>query len=235
MEALSPYLFILVKGAGVTIEISVLALGVSLLIGVLTGLLATSGRAFYAATRLYVELIRSIPLLVLIFFAYYAVPASVNVDVSPYAAATGALSFYGGAYMCEVVRSGIASVGKAQWEAARALGLRYPLIMTLIVLPQAIRVMAPAAVGVFIDLIKGSSVASIIGFVELMQTAINIRNTIFSLSPIIAAAVLYFGMCFGLSRLGARLEAAGGRERRTDDFPSSGDAGRDRLGSEAVS
>jgi polar amino acid transport system permease protein len=127
--------------------------------------------------------------------------------VSPYAAATGALSVYGGAYMAEVVRSGVQSVGRTQWEAARALGMRYPSIMALIVLPQAIRVVVPAGIGVFIDLIKGSSVASIIGFVELMQTAINVRNTIFSLSPIFVAAILYFCICFGLSRLGATLEA----------------------------
>jgi polar amino acid transport system permease protein len=109
--------------------------------------------------------------------------------------------------MSEVVRSGIQSVGRNQWEAARALGLRYPPIMALIVLPQAIRVMVPAGIGVFIDLIKGSSVTSIIGFVELMQTAINVRNTIFSLSPIFVAAILYFWICFGLSRFGAALEA----------------------------
>ena len=66
--------------------------------------------------------------------------------------------------------------------------------------------MVPAGIGVFIDLIKGSSVASIIGFIELMQTAINVRNTIFSLSPIMVAAFLYFCICFGLSRLGAYTE-----------------------------
>jgi polar amino acid transport system permease protein len=210
MPEVVPYLFILFKGALVTIEISALALVFSVAIGGIIGLLATDlpGLAF-TLTRLYVELIRSIPLLVLIFFAYYAIPVVTSVNISPYAATTGALSIYGGAYMSEVVRSGILSVDRSQWEAARALGLRYSRILLLIVLPQAIRVAVPAGIGVFIDLIKGSSVASIIGFVELMQTAINVRNSIFDLSPIVVAAALYFCLCFSLSRLGAHLERHG--------------------------
>jgi polar amino acid transport system permease protein len=207
MAAVAPYLYILIRGAIVTLQISLLALVFSLVIGTAVGLLGTAfPRAGFLITRLYVELIRSIPLLVLIFFAYYAIPVVTNVNVSPYAATTGTLSIYGGAYMSEVVRSGIQSVGMNQWDAARALGLRYWRIMMLVVFPQAVRVMVPAGIGVFIDLIKGSSVASIIGFIELMQTAINVRNTIFSLSPIVVAAFLYFCICFGLSRLGAYAE-----------------------------
>src|SRR5579875_1797085 len=124
MQSVIPYLFVLLKGAAVTVEISLLALAVSVVIGTAVGLLASSGFRFaFALTRLYVELIRSIPLLVLIFFAYYAVPVLANVNISPYAATTGALSICGGAYMSEVVRSGIQSVDRHQWEAARALGL----------------------------------------------------------------------------------------------------------------
>ncbi|MGH9548492.1 MAG: amino acid ABC transporter permease [Terriglobales bacterium] len=202
-----PYVFILLKGAGVTVAISALALIFAVVIGTAVGTLATAGVRFaYSLTRLYVELIRSVPLLVLIFFAYYAIPVISKVNITPYGAATGALSIYGGAYMSEVVRSGIQSISKHQWEAARALGLRYRLIMVLIVFPQALRVMVPAGIGIFIDLIKGSSVASIIGFVELMQTAVNVRNTIYNLSPILLAGILYFCICFGLSRLGAQLE-----------------------------
>ncbi len=224
MAALQPYLLLLLRGAGITVEISLLALVFSSAIGAVMGLLATSGRWLFRATRVYVELIRSIPLLVLIFFAYYAIPVVVNVNVSPYAAATAALSIYGGAYMSEVVRSGIEAVGRNQWEAARSLGMRYPGIMALIVLPQAIRVMIPAGIGVFIDLIKGSSVASIIGFVELMQTAINVRNTIFSLSPIFAAGVLYFCICYVLSRLGSMLELRLGTPSRGVADPAGGAA-----------
>jgi His/Glu/Gln/Arg/opine family amino acid ABC transporter permease subunit len=202
-----PYVFIMLKGAGITVAISALALIFAAIIGTTVGIFAAGGVRFaYSLTRLYVELIRSVPLLVLIFFAYYAIPVISSVNITPYGAATGALSIYGGAYMAEVVRSGIQSISKHQWEAARALGLRYGPIMALIVFPQALRVTVPAGIGIFIDLIKGSSVASIIGFVELMQTAVNVRNTIYNLSPILLAGFLYFCICFGLSRLGAQLE-----------------------------
>ena len=207
MARVLPYLGLLARGALITLEISALSLACSLLIGVLVGLVATSrASAARAAARVYVEFVRSVPLLVQIFFVYYGLPLMFRLNLSPYQAATIALSLYGGAYMVEAVRSGIQSVGKLQWEAARALSLGYWRTMAHIVAPQAIRVTLPAAIGIFISLLKGSSVASIIGFVELLQTAINIRNSIFSLSPLFVAGVLYFLMCYGLSRFGGRIE-----------------------------
>ncbi len=207
MAQLAPYLGILLKGALVTLGLAALSLVFASLIGVVVGMVATSrfapARAF---AKLYVETIRSVPLLVQLFFVYYAVPLLANLSPSPYQAATLALSVYGGAYMVEAVRSGIQSVGTDQRMAARSLGIRYRVMMLYIVAPQALRVTIPAAMGIFIDMLKGASVTSIIGFVELMQTAVNIRNTIFALSPLVAAAVLYFVMCFSLSRMGAGIE-----------------------------
>ncbi len=208
MAQLAPYFGILLKGALVTLGLAGLSLVFASIVGVLIGMVATSrfapARAF---AKLYVETIRSVPLLVQLFFVYYALPLLANVSPSPYQAATLALSVYGGAYMVEAVRSGIQSVGTDQWMAARSLGIRYRVMMLYIVAPQALRVTIPAAMGIFIDMLKGASVTSIIGFVELMQTAVNIRNTIFALSPLVAAAVLYFVMCFSLSRMGAGIES----------------------------
>ncbi|HLW49068.1 MAG TPA: amino acid ABC transporter permease [bacterium] len=207
MVAVAPYVGLLVRGAMITLEVSALALALSLVIGVVVGMVATSRfRLPQAAARVYVELVRSVPLLVQLFFVYYGLPLMFRVNFSPYQAATAALSLYGGAYMVEAVRSGIQSVGRNQWEAARALGVGYWRTMAHVVAPQAIRVTLPAAVGIFISLLKGSSVASIIGFVELLQTAVNIRNSIFSLSPLLVAGILYFLMCYGLSRFGGRVE-----------------------------
>jgi His/Glu/Gln/Arg/opine family amino acid ABC transporter permease subunit len=207
MASVAPYLGLLVKGALITLEVSALALGLALVIGVAVGMVATSRfRPAQLAARLYVEIVRSVPLLVQLFFAYYGLPLMFKINFSPYQAATVALSLYGGAYMVEAVRSGIQSVGRHQWEAARALGLGYWRTMAHVVAPQAVRVTLPAAVGIFISLLKGSSVASIIGFVELLQTAVNVRNSIFSLSPLLVAGILYFLMCYGLSRFGARVE-----------------------------
>ena len=121
MERVLPYLGLLARGALITLEISTLSLVFSLLVGVLVGLVATSRLSVArAAARVYVEFVRSVPLLVQIFFVYYGLPLMFRLNLSPYQAATIALSLYGGAYMVEAVRSGIQSVGKHQWEAARA-------------------------------------------------------------------------------------------------------------------
>ncbi len=207
MVELTPYFGILLRGALVSLRLAALSLLFASVIGVAIGMVATSrfplARAF---ATLYVEAIRSVPLLVQLFFVYYALPLLANLSPSPYQAATLSLSVYGGAYMVEAVRSGIVSVGKDQWMAARALGIRYLDTMLYIVAPQALRVTIPAAVGIFIDMLKGASVTSIIGYVELMQTAVNIRNTIYALSPLVAAGVLYFVMCFSFSKMGAGIE-----------------------------
>jgi polar amino acid transport system permease protein len=207
MAQLSPYVGILLQGAVVTLQLAALSLLFASLLGVVVGMVATARfRLARAFAMLYVEAIRSVPLLVQLFFVYYALPLLANVSPSPYQAATLSLSVYGGAYMAEAVRSGILSVGKDQWMAARALGIRYRPTMFYIVAPQALRVTIPAAVGIFIDMLKGASVTSIIGYVELMQTAVNIRNTIYALSPLVAAGVLYFVMCFSFSKASAGIE-----------------------------
>ena len=207
MADLAPYFGILLKGALITLRLAALSLLFASVIGVAIGMVATSRlRSARVVATLYVEAIRSVPLLVQLFFVYYALPLFTRLSPSPYQAATLSLSVYGGAYMVEAVRSGILSVGTDQWMAARSLGIRYRATMLYIVAPQALRVTIPAAVGIFIDMLKGASVTSIIGFVELMQTAVNIRNTIYALSPLMAAAVLYFVMCFSLAKMGAGIE-----------------------------
>ena len=215
MNSLLPYVGVLLKGAFVTLELSALALLFSFVIGTLLGMAATSRVApLRVIVKLYVEAIRSVPLLVQLFFAYYALPLVVGVNLSPYGAATLALSVYAGAFMSEAVRSGIESVGRDQWLAARSLAMGYQPTMLYIVAPQALRVTLPAAAGIFIDLLKGASLTSIIGFVELLQTAVNVRNVTFTIAPLLAAGVLYFIMCFGLARVGYRIERAlqyGGR------------------------
>jgi polar amino acid transport system permease protein len=119
--------------------------------------------------------------------------------------------------MAEVVRSGIESVPKGQWEAARALGLGYSRIMGLVILPQALRVMIPPTIGVYVSTLKESSLASIIGFVELLGQGMAIRESNAGRSTadvLLAVAFGYFVICFTLSRLGLRLERRTNREPR---------------------
>jgi polar amino acid transport system permease protein len=119
--------------------------------------------------------------------------------------------------MGEIVRAGIGSVPGGQWEAARSLGLSYFRIMRHVVLPQALRVMIPPTIGVYVSTIKESSLASIIGFVELLGQGMAIReaNAIRGNSDVlIAVAFGYFVICFALSRLGRELERRTTRDLR---------------------
>jgi polar amino acid transport system permease protein len=164
---------------------------------------------------LYIEGLRSTPFVILLFLVFYAMPLALDIDIPPYPAAISALSLHCSAYMAEVVRSGILSVPKGQWEAAAALGLRYWGIMRLIVLPQALRVIIPPTIGVYVSTIKESSLASIVGFVELLGQGMAIRESNAGRSTadvLVAVAFGYFAICFALSRLGLYLERRTSRD-----------------------
>jgi ABC-type amino acid transport system permease subunit len=146
-------------------------------------------------------------MIVLMFFCYFGLPLLLKIDLPPFAAATIALALVGSSLMAEVVRSGIESVGSGQWDAARAVGLRDRQIMRLIVGPQAIRVMLPPSVGVYVAILKDSSVASVIGYVELTKTGLLIRDSIGHGFEVLGyVALMYFAMNYGISLGGRALE-----------------------------
>lgn len=212
------YLLLLLRGAGVTLELSLGALVLGSIGGIVLGAMRGSRlRLVKAGATIYIEGLRSIPFVILLFLIYYAVPVALNLDIPPYPAAISALSLHCSAYMAEVVRSGIELVPKGQWEAASALGLGYSRIMGLVILPQALRVMIPPTIGVYVSTLKKSSLASIIGFVELLGQGMAIRESNAGRSTadvLLAVAFGYFVMCFTLSRLGLRLERRTTRELR---------------------
>ncbi|HEX3954775.1 MAG TPA: amino acid ABC transporter permease [Stellaceae bacterium] len=212
------YLLLLVKGAGITLELCFAALIFGSLGGVVVGAMRTTKSApLRVIGLLYVEIVRSIPFVILLFFIFFAVPMVVDIDIPPYPAAIAALSLNCSAYMAEVVRSGIRSVPIGQWEAARSLGLSYFRIMRHVVLPQALRVMIPPTIGVYVNTIKESSLASIIGFVELLGQGMAIREARAINNPadvLLAVAFGYFVICFTLSRLGRELERRTSRDLR---------------------
>lgn len=215
ISALLPYFGLLLRGAMVTIGISLLALVLATLLGAIFGTLAARPGVVRHIVKIYVELIRSIPLLIIAFSVYYGLPLMLGWSPSAYVSATLALTVHGAAYMIEVVRMGVMSIGAGQWAAAQALGMSYSSTLVFVVAPQAIRVIVPAAIGILIDLIKGSSIMSVVTFTELLQTSINIRGVLHQISPLIAAALIYFLICFSLSILGKWLEHVGWRPERT--------------------
>jgi polar amino acid transport system permease protein len=202
------YTPILLRAVGLTIWVSWLALLIGGFGGLALALLRTSRfRAFRLFALLYTEFFRSVPILIVLFFCFYGIPLLSGFDLSAFVAATLALGLHASAMMSEVIRAGIGSVGKGQWEAAQASGMSYPQMMRHVIGPQAIQVILPPSVGIYIMVLKESSVASIIGYVELTSTGLLIRESVgggFTIMGVVG--LLYFVMCYSISLVGGALE-----------------------------
>jgi len=202
---------VLLRGLGITLWISWLALLLAAIIGAIVGIGRTSKSwPIRLVAHAYTEFFRSIPTLVQLFLVYYGITFIFNINLSPFAAATIALGAEGSALMSEVVRGGIQSVGSGQKEAGLSSGMKTWQVELYIVWPQAIRVMIPPAVGVYVSTLKASALTSIIGYVELMQTGLFIRETVRGgpegFTILIAVAVLYVIVNFTISQFAAMIE-----------------------------
>jgi His/Glu/Gln/Arg/opine family amino acid ABC transporter permease subunit len=197
-----------IKATLTTLWLSWLALVIGAVGGSAIALLRTSHlRALRIVALIYTEAFRSVPILIVLFFAYFGFPVMLGIDVSPFMAATVALALHASANMSEVVRAGIESVGRGQWEAAQAAGMRLAQVMRYIVAPQALRVILPPSVGIYITVLKESSLASIIGYVELTRTGLMVRETYGGgFGPLLALGLIYFLMSYGISLAGLALE-----------------------------
>ncbi|MDS1141240.1 amino acid ABC transporter permease [Pusillimonas sp. SM2304] len=207
------YLAFLLKGALWTVGLSTIALICGGVLALIVALCRISTlRWLRVATALYIQIIQGTPVLVIIFLMYFGLP-SLGLTVSPLAAASVSLSVYVSAYLGESWRGSIQSVPQAQWEAAECLALSRVQRMTKVILPQAIRIATPPTVGFMVQIIKNTSLASVVGFVELVRAGQIVNNTIFQPFVIyLLIAFLYFLMCYPLSMLSRRLEnKAGGQ------------------------
>ena len=154
----------------------------------------------------YIKLFQGTPLLMQLFLAFF-VPGLFGWSVDPWTAAALGLSLHASAFLGEIWRGAIEVVPRGQWEAATSLGLRYTPKMALIIVPQAIRIAIPPTIGFLVQLIKGTSLASIIGFVELTRAAQVINNATFRPFTIFAlVALVYFLICWPLSAYSKRME-----------------------------
>ncbi|MBB1063364.1 amino acid ABC transporter permease [Limosilactobacillus fastidiosus] len=198
----------LLQGLGVTIEISVASIICSFIIGTLLGIIRYAKIKYVSAiVGFIIDLIRNLPLLLIIFFTYFGLP---NIGIKPeiIPAAILALTVFESSMVAEIVRSGINSVDYGQTEGALANGLTKWQALRLIVLPQAIKNMLPALVSQFISLVKDTSLATIIVLPELMYHAQIIygQNTNYIIPMFVALAVLYFIVCYSLSLLARYLD-----------------------------
>jgi len=199
---------VFVKGAVVTMALSVYALVFALLIGLFVAIARQSKRrilSFPAAW--YVELLRDTPLLVQIVWIFYCLPILVGVDMTAFWACVVALSVHFSAYVAEIVRAGIASVDRGQLDAAKVVGMTFAQTMRRIVLPQAFRRMIPPLVNNFADIIKLSSLASVIGVYELLHSVDNANMNVFRpLELYSGLAVVYFALIFPFAFGARRME-----------------------------
>ncbi|MDR2671044.1 MAG: amino acid ABC transporter permease [Oscillospiraceae bacterium] len=195
------------EGLLYTFVISLSALLLALALGIVFGLLSSA--AFppaRAAARVYVEFFQNTPLLIQVFFLYNGLPfLGLVLDVTTIGIL--GVGLYHGAYITEVVRAGIGSVGRGQREAALSQGLAYSQMMGYIVLPQAVRVMLPPLTMQAVNLIKNTSVVAIIAGSDIMFAANSWSSGNLYYGPAyVAAGVLYFCLCFPLAKLASYLE-----------------------------
>ena len=209
----------LLRGLGVTLEISALSLLCTLILGLTTALFRLSDSfSARAIARGYLELIRNTPLLIQIFFVYFVVAPVLNIGA--FASAILALSLFEGAYAAEILRAGIVSLHRGQWEAAHSLGFGAFDTYRDVILPQAIRRVLPPLAGQGISLIKDSSLVSTIAIYELtMQGQRIVAETFLAFEIWFTVAAIYLILTFGLSLVVHMLE------RRMAGFPLRGAGG----------
>jgi len=207
LSAVWAYRIVLAKGFLVTVELSIMAIATSTVFGFLTGLILTSkSKGLKAPFKIYVEVFRGSPLLIQLFMIFFGFPY-IGIQISLFQTTILVFTLYGGAYIAEIIRSGIESIPKGQFEAAASMGLNYAQTMRTIILPQAMKVSLPPLMGFHIGLIKDTSIASVIGYMEVVKEGKAIINiTAKPFDVYIVIALLYFVICYPLSRFVTSME-----------------------------
>lgn len=198
----------LLEGARTTVVITIFSLLLGLIIGLFMGIgrISKNPIARIPAT-IYVQFLRGTPLLVQIFILYFGLPSALNINLDPYVAGILALGFNSGAYVAEIVRSGIQSIEPGQMEAARSLGMPHAMAMRLVILPQAFRRILPPIGNEFVLLLKDSSLVSVIALPELLFNGkIIAARTYDYFSMYIGVALVYLVLTWAASQIMGYIE-----------------------------
>lgn len=201
-------LMFLLDGFWLTIKVAAISIVLSFIIGGILGILRYAKIPVISKiTAAIIEIIRNLPLLLIIFFVYFALP-EVGIKFSIEASAIIALTVFESAMLAEIIRSGLNSVPKGQIEAGRSSGLTYIQTLWHIVLPQGLKKMVPPIVSQFISLLKDTSLATVIALPELMHNAqvINAQSINYIIPIFILIAFMYFVVNYILSIVARRLE-----------------------------
>lgn len=198
----------LLEGLWVTIALGV----VSIAAGMVTGLLMALTRLYGPAplrliAKAYIDVLRSIPLLVLLVLVYYALPF-VGIRMTSFVSAAVAITLVSCAYTAEIFRAGIEAIPKGQFEAADAIGLRFFSSMRYVVLPQAFRIVVPPLTSNCINVLKDTALASVVAMPDLLKQATQAQALAANPTPLIGAAVLYLLILLPLVRLVSYFETS---------------------------
>jgi His/Glu/Gln/Arg/opine family amino acid ABC transporter permease subunit len=198
------YLF---RGAGMTLLIAASSIVPATIFGIAIALVQVFGGRFARSIVLgYLFIVRGIPLLVLLTFTYYLLPLT-GIDLPPFWGVVVVMALYYAAFMSEVFRAGILSLPRAQWDAARSLGMTRRLMLQIVIFPQALRLASPPFVSLCANLVKATSLISIVGLWELtMASREVVERTLAPFQIFIGAAVIYFCICYTLALYGRHLE-----------------------------
>ncbi|HLI10347.1 MAG TPA: amino acid ABC transporter permease [Alphaproteobacteria bacterium] len=208
------YRQVFIRGAAVTGELTIGALAIGLVLGLILGLLRSSRmRALRWPAALYIELFRSTPILVQLVWIYYALPILSGVQMGNLTSAAVGIGLYAAAYIAEIFRAGIQSIDRGQMDAAKSIGMRYGQAMRRIILPQAVRRMIPPLINEFATLVKLTTLGSVIAVNELLHEAENlINNTYRPLEVYTVLALTFAVLIFPFIYMSQRLERRwGGR------------------------
>ncbi len=197
------YRYALLEGVGVTVLLTVLTMAIAVPGGIAVMLLRQSQWApVRALGTVYVEFFRNIPLILLVYWAFYVLPILIEVQISPFATGLTALALNVSAYNAENFRAGVASIRKGQTEAGLALGMSRGEVMRKVVLPQAIRRILPVLASTWVALFKDTSLVSVIAVGDLAHSALQVRSQTFRVLEVLTAmALIYWALGYPQAKL----------------------------------
>jgi polar amino acid transport system permease protein len=203
----SVHIFYLIEAARWTILLSLIAFAGGAVLGLALALARVSqSKILRVLAAAYIQLVQGTPLLILLFLSYFGLSLA-GYRLDPLVAAGLSLTFYVGAFLGEIWRGCIQAVPRTQWEASDCLGLNRFYQYVYVILPQAVRIATPPTVGFMVQVVKNTSLASIIGFVELTRAGQIVNNSTFQpFLVFLIVAAIYFAICYPLSVASRALE-----------------------------
>jgi len=206
---------LLLSGLKITLLLGVVSIVAGLALCLVVALVRIYGiRPASIVAKIYIDVFRSIPILVLLIVVYYALPF-VGLRLSPFMSAAMALTLVSGAYTAEIFRAGIEAIPRGQFEASQALGLSYRHMMSDIILPQAIRIVIPPLTNNCINVVKDTALASVVAMPDLLKQATQAQALEANPTPLIVAALIYIALLWPLVVLVGRLEKRYRNEQRS--------------------